>query len=62
MVRRIPPGLGTRDGGHWAITRDDGQMLGRIALRGLDFDDGIAGAAYYDGRHDMHLHAHTQGD
>ncbi|SOE79232.1 Protein N-acetyltransferase, RimJ/RimL family [Streptomyces sp. OV198] len=125
-VRRIPPGLGTRDGGHWAITRDDGQMLGRIALRGLDFDDGIAGAAYWmlpaargagaasraltaltawaldeigfhrlqldhstrnhascrvatksgyllegtkrsaavhdDGRHDMHLHAHTQGD
>lgn len=47
MVRRIPPGLGTRDDGHWAITRDDGQMLGRIALRGLDFDDGIAGAAYW---------------
>ncbi|MFF2519675.1 GNAT family N-acetyltransferase [Streptomyces sp. NPDC058086] len=34
-------------GGHWAITRDDGQVLGRIALRGLDFDDGIAGVAYW---------------
>ncbi|GAA5023275.1 GNAT family N-acetyltransferase [Streptomyces siamensis] len=34
-------------GGHWAITHDDGQVLGRIALRGLDFDDGIADVAYW---------------
>lgn len=34
-------------GGHWAIARDDGEVLGRIALRGLDFDDGTAGAAYW---------------
>lgn len=34
-------------GGHWAIAHDDGQVLGRIALRGLDFDDGIAGVAYW---------------
>ncbi|MFI9756345.1 GNAT family N-acetyltransferase [Streptomyces sp. NPDC051963] len=32
-------------GGHWAITRDGDEVLGRIALRGLDFDDGIAGVA-----------------
>jgi RimJ/RimL family protein N-acetyltransferase len=34
-------------GGHWAITRGGGEVLGRIALRGLDFDDGIAGATYW---------------
>src|SRR5882757_7552838 len=34
-------------GGHWAVTGDGGQVLGRIALRGLDFDDGIAGVAYW---------------
>jgi len=34
-------------GGHWAITRDGVEVLGRIALRGLDFDDGIAGVAYW---------------
>jgi RimJ/RimL family protein N-acetyltransferase len=34
-------------GGHWAVTRDGGEVLGRIALRGLDFDDGIAGVAYW---------------
>ncbi|MCB5168829.1 GNAT family N-acetyltransferase [Streptomyces bambusae] len=34
-------------GGHWAITRDGGGVLGRIALRGWDFDDGIADAAYW---------------
>ncbi|MGW7261132.1 GNAT family N-acetyltransferase [Streptomyces sp. NPDC054834] len=28
-------------GCHWAITHDDGQALGRIALRGLDLDDGL---------------------
>ena len=34
-------------GGHWAVARADGEVLGRIALRGLDFDDGVAGAAYW---------------
>ncbi|GIF22476.1 RimJ/RimL family protein N-acetyltransferase [Actinoplanes tereljensis] len=33
-------------GGHWAITRD-GTVLGRIAMRGFDFDDGLAGCAYW---------------
>lgn len=34
-------------GGHWAVTRNGGEVLGRIALRGLDFDDGIAGVSYW---------------
>lgn len=34
-------------GGHWAITRDGSEVLGRIALRGMDFDDGIADVAYW---------------
>ncbi|MFD4139629.1 GNAT family N-acetyltransferase [Streptomyces sp. NPDC058572] len=34
-------------GGHWAVTRGGGEVLGRIALRGLDFDDGIANVAYW---------------
>jgi RimJ/RimL family protein N-acetyltransferase len=34
-------------GGHWAVARDDGEVLGRIALRGFNFDDGIAGVAYW---------------
>lgn len=34
-------------GGHWALTHVDGQVLGRIALRGLDFDDGVADVAYW---------------
>ncbi|MFG3026588.1 GNAT family N-acetyltransferase [Streptomyces sp. NPDC048254] len=34
-------------GGHWAITRAGVEVLGRISLRGFDFDDGIAGAAYW---------------
>jgi RimJ/RimL family protein N-acetyltransferase len=34
-------------GGHWAITQDNGEILGRIATRGWDFDDGIAGVAYW---------------
>ncbi|SMF79405.1 GNAT family N-acetyltransferase [Streptomyces sp. Amel2xC10] len=34
-------------GGHWAITRDGAEVLGRIALRGWDFDDGVADAAYW---------------
>lgn len=34
-------------GGHWAIARDDGVVLGRVAMRGWDFDDGIAAVAYW---------------
>jgi RimJ/RimL family protein N-acetyltransferase len=34
-------------GAHWAVTRDGGEVLGRIALRGIDFDDGVAGCAYW---------------
>lgn len=34
-------------GGHWAVANDDGEVLGRIAMRGWDFDDGIAGIAYW---------------
>lgn len=34
-------------GGHWAVARDDGEVLGRIALRGLNCDDGTAVVAYW---------------
>ncbi|MFJ6613618.1 GNAT family N-acetyltransferase [Streptomyces sp. NPDC091289] len=34
-------------GCHFAVARDDGEVLGRMALRGLDFDDGVAIAAYW---------------
>jgi RimJ/RimL family protein N-acetyltransferase len=34
-------------GGHWAIARDDAAVVGRIALRGFDFDDGIARVSYW---------------
>jgi RimJ/RimL family protein N-acetyltransferase len=34
-------------GAHWAVTRDDGEVLGRIALGGLNLDDGVAGCAYW---------------
>ncbi|MEU3749556.1 MULTISPECIES: GNAT family N-acetyltransferase [Streptomyces] len=37
-------------GGHWAICgggSGDGEVLGRIALRGMDFDDGLADCAYW---------------
>ncbi|MGC4948575.1 GNAT family N-acetyltransferase [Streptomyces sp. DT224] len=34
-------------GGHWAVTGDDDEVYGRIALRGMDFDDGTAEAAYW---------------
>lgn len=34
-------------GCHWAVARDSGEALGRMALRGLDFDDGVANAAYW---------------
>lgn len=32
---------------HWAVTRDGTEVLGRIALGGLDFDDGLAGVGYW---------------
>jgi RimJ/RimL family protein N-acetyltransferase len=38
---------GHEKGGHWAVVRDDGEVLGRIALRGFNFDDGIAGVGYW---------------
>ncbi|MER6701801.1 GNAT family N-acetyltransferase [Streptomyces fimicarius] len=34
-------------GCHFAVVREDGDVLGRVALRGLDFDDGVANAAYW---------------
>jgi RimJ/RimL family protein N-acetyltransferase len=34
-------------GGHWAITRDGDEVLGRIALRSLNFDDGVAEVSYW---------------
>lgn len=34
------------DGGHWAVTRAGG-VVGRIAMRGIDLDDGVAGCAYW---------------
>ncbi|MFJ4825418.1 GNAT family N-acetyltransferase [Streptomyces bacillaris] len=34
-------------GAHWAVARGGGSVLGRIALRGFDFDDGVADVAYW---------------
>lgn len=34
-------------GGHWAVAHEGGDVLGRIALRGFDFDDGIADISYW---------------
>jgi RimJ/RimL family protein N-acetyltransferase len=34
-------------GGHWAVTGGGGEVLGRIAMRGIDLDDGVAGCAYW---------------
>lgn len=34
-------------GGHWAIARDGGEVLGRIALGSVNLDDGIAGVGYW---------------
>ncbi|MGK5741239.1 GNAT family N-acetyltransferase [Micromonospora sp. URMC 103] len=34
-------------GASWAVTRDGGEVLGRIALSGLNLDDGVAGCAYW---------------
>jgi len=33
-------------GGHWAVTRG-GEVVGRIAVRGMNFDDGVADCAYW---------------
>ncbi|MBG6134926.1 GNAT family N-acetyltransferase [Longispora fulva] len=32
---------------HWAVTRDGGEVLGRLAMRGINLDDGNAGCAYW---------------
>nr|WP_269463256.1 GNAT family N-acetyltransferase [Streptomyces lincolnensis] len=50
--RRLPAARDRQDwqrekGGHWAVTREGDDVLGRIALRGMDFDDGIARVAYW---------------
>ncbi|OJF12131.1 GNAT family N-acetyltransferase [Couchioplanes caeruleus] len=34
-------------GAHWAVADGAGEVLGRIALRGLNLDDGVAGCAYW---------------
>jgi len=34
-------------GAHWAVSRGGGPVLGRIAMRGIDLDDGVAGCAYW---------------
>lgn len=34
-------------GCHWAVARGDDEVLGRMALRDLDFDDGVANVAYW---------------
>jgi RimJ/RimL family protein N-acetyltransferase len=34
-------------GASWAVTRDGVEVLGRIALTGMDLDDGVAGCAYW---------------
>ncbi|WP_328346672.1 GNAT family N-acetyltransferase [Micromonospora sp. NBC_00421] len=34
-------------GASWAVTRDGGEVLGRIALTSMDLDDGVAGCAYW---------------
>jgi RimJ/RimL family protein N-acetyltransferase len=34
-------------GAHWAVTGGGGEVLGRIALRGIDLDDGAAECAYW---------------
>jgi RimJ/RimL family protein N-acetyltransferase len=34
-------------GAHWAVTGSRGEVLGRIAMRGLDLDDGVAACAYW---------------
>ncbi|GGL09946.1 GNAT family N-acetyltransferase [Mangrovihabitans endophyticus] len=34
-------------GAHWAVTHDGGRVLGRIAVREMDLDDGVAACAYW---------------
>lgn len=34
-------------GAHWAVTRGGGEVLGRMALRDMDLDDGVAECAYW---------------
>jgi RimJ/RimL family protein N-acetyltransferase len=34
-------------GGHWAVIWENGEVLGRVALRGFNFDDGIDDVAYW---------------
>ncbi|MEU7905385.1 GNAT family N-acetyltransferase [Actinoplanes sp. NPDC049118] len=34
-------------GAHWAVTRNGGEVLGRIAMGGMNLDDGVAGCAYW---------------
>ena len=34
-------------GGHWAVARDNGGVLGRIALRSVDLDGGTASVGYW---------------
>ncbi|XVU21987.1 GNAT family N-acetyltransferase [Actinoplanes sp. CA-054009] len=34
-------------GGHWAVTSPDGEVVGRLAMRGWNFSDGNAGCAYW---------------
>lgn len=34
-------------GASWAVTRDGGEVLGRIALGGWNLDDGVAGCGYW---------------
>ncbi|MCX5208424.1 GNAT family N-acetyltransferase [Kitasatospora sp. NBC_00240] len=34
-------------GGHWAVTRDGGEVLGRIKLGNVNFDEGIADIGYW---------------
>ncbi len=34
-------------GGHWAVARDGGEALGRIALGSVNLDHGMAGVGYW---------------
>ncbi|SBT43311.1 GNAT family N-acetyltransferase [Micromonospora auratinigra] len=34
-------------GASWAVTRDGGEVLGRIALGSMNLDDGVAGCGYW---------------
>lgn len=34
-------------GAHWAVTRGGGEVLGRVAMGGMNLDDGVAGCAYW---------------